>query len=103
MRSYLGGAELVGVVAETLTRGRFNVRIERVGRPEVKNMMLAPKQFDPVNRDLEIRDLYNMEDAFQLAEATRAPIGRAWMPTSPSGTDSTARPTGPRARTAPTR
>ena len=62
----LGGAELVGVVAETLTRGKFNVRIERVGRPEVKNMMLAPKQFDPVNRDLEIRDIYNMEDAFHL-------------------------------------
>jgi hypothetical protein len=56
------------VVAETLTRGRFNVRIERVGRPEVKNMMLAPKQFDPVNRDLEIRDLYNTEDAFHLAD-----------------------------------
>jgi hypothetical protein len=65
----LDGAELVGVVAETLTRGKFNVRIERVGRPEVKNMMLAPKQFDPVNRDLEIRDLYNMEDAFQLGDA----------------------------------
>ena len=62
----LAGVELVGVVAETLTRGKFNVRIERVGRPEVKNMMLAPKQFDPVNRDLEIRDLYNMEDAFHL-------------------------------------
>jgi hypothetical protein len=65
----LDGAELVGVVAETLTRGKFNVRIERVGRPEVKNMMLAPKQFDPVNRDLEIRDLYNMEDVFHLGEA----------------------------------
>jgi len=64
----LDGLELVGVVAETLTRGKLNVRIERVGRPEVKNMMLAPKQFDPVNRDLEVRDLYNMEDAFQLAE-----------------------------------
>src|SRR3954447_26225249 len=64
----LGGAPLVGVVAETLTRGTFNVRIERVGRPEVKNLMLGPKQFDPVNRDLEIRDLYNMEDAFNLAE-----------------------------------
>ena len=64
----LGGAELVGVVAETLTRGAFNVRIERVGRPEVKNMMLAPKQFDPVNRDLEIRDLYNSENAFGLAD-----------------------------------
>ena len=60
---------LVGVVAETLTRGEFNVRIERVGRPEVKNMMLAPKDFDPVNRDLEIRDLYNMDDAFHLGDS----------------------------------
>jgi hypothetical protein len=67
----LDGVGLVGVVAETLTRGTFNVRIERVGRPEVKNMMLAMKQFDPVNRDLEIRDLYNMEDAFHLGEAYR--------------------------------
>src|SRR4051794_8856190 len=64
----LGTASLMGVVAETLTRGRLNVRIERVGRPEVKNMMLAPKTFDPVNRDLEIRDLYNMEDAFDLQD-----------------------------------
>lgn len=67
----LGGAELVGVVAETLTRGVLPVRLERVGRPEVKNLLLAPKQFDPVNRDLEIRDLYNMEDAFTLAPAYR--------------------------------
>jgi hypothetical protein len=65
----LGGVGLVGVVAETLTRGTFNVRIERVGRPEVKNMMLAMKQFDQVNRDLEIRDIYNMEDGFHLGEA----------------------------------
>jgi hypothetical protein len=35
----------------------------------VKNMMLAPKQFDSVNRELEIRDLYNMEDAFHLGDA----------------------------------
>ena len=62
----LGGAPLVGVVAETLTRGVFNVRIERVGRPEVKNLILGPMQFDPVNQDLEIRDLYNMEDAFHI-------------------------------------
>src|SRR3954452_2773073 len=67
----LGGAELVGVVAETLTRGKFNVRIERVGRPEVKNLMLGPKQFDPVNQDLEIRDLYNMEDAFAVQDGYR--------------------------------
>ena len=67
----LGGAELVGVVAETLTRGKLTVRLERVGRPEVKNLMMAPKQFDPVNRDLEIRDLYNSEDAFHLSPAYR--------------------------------
>src|SRR5829696_4617715 len=68
----LDGAELVGVVAETLTRGTLEVRLERVGRPEVKNMMLGPKQFDQVNRDLEIRDLYNMEDAFELGASYRA-------------------------------
>jgi hypothetical protein len=68
-RELLGDWTLVGVVAETLTRGEFNVRIERVGRPEVKNMMLAPKDFDRVNRDLEIRDLYNMEDAFHLGDS----------------------------------
>jgi Domain of unknown function (DUF4331) len=65
----LDGPALVGVVAETLTRGTLAVRLERVGRPEVKNLLLAPKQFDTVNRDLEIRDLYNMEDAFRLAPA----------------------------------
>jgi Domain of unknown function (DUF4331) len=64
----LGGSELFGVVAETLTRGSLNVRLERAGRPEVPNLMLAPKQFDQVNRDLEIRDLYNMEDAFHLSD-----------------------------------
>jgi Domain of unknown function (DUF4331) len=65
----LGDAELVAVVAETLTRGKLNVRFERTGRPEIKNLMLAPKQFDLVNRDLEIRDLYNAEDAFGLSQA----------------------------------
>jgi hypothetical protein len=61
-------AGLVGVLAETLTHGRLNIRIERTGRPEVKNLLLAPKQFDQVNRDLEIRDIYNMEDGFHLAD-----------------------------------
>ena len=66
--TFLPGVQLVGVVMETLTRGKHSVRIERVGRPEVKNLLLAPKQFDTINRDLEIRDLYNMEDAFHLAD-----------------------------------
>ena len=63
----LGDLGFVGVVAETLTRGQLNVRLESAGRPEVPNMMLGPTQFDRVNRDLEIRDLYNMDDAFHPA------------------------------------
>ena len=74
---FLGGAELVAVVAETRTRGSLSVRIERVGRPEIKNLMLGPKQFDQVNRDLEIRDLYNMEDAFELGESLPGRVPRA--------------------------
>jgi hypothetical protein len=63
----LGDRGFVGVAAETLTRGQLNVRLESAGRPEVPNMMLGPMQFDRVNRDLEIRDLYNMDDAFHPA------------------------------------
>jgi hypothetical protein len=63
----LGNLELIGVAAETLTRGKLNVRLESAGRPEVPNMMLGPTQFDRVNRDLEIRDLHNMDDAFHPA------------------------------------
>ena len=65
--SVLGDLELVGVAAETLTAGKLNVRLESAGRPEVPNMMLGPTQFDQVNRDLEIRDLYNMDDQFHPA------------------------------------
>ena len=66
---------LLGVVGETLTSGH-PVRLERMGRPEIKNFLLQDKKFDPVNRDLEIRDIYNAEDAFNLSpsyvEAYRA-------------------------------
>jgi hypothetical protein len=56
---------LLAVVGETLTSGR-EIRVERMGRAEIKNVIMRPKKFDPVNRDLEIRDLYNAEDAFAL-------------------------------------
>jgi hypothetical protein len=65
--SVLGDMAFVGVAAETLTRGQLNVRLESAGRPEVPNMMLGPMEFDRVNRDLEIRDLYNMDDVFHPA------------------------------------
>ena len=64
----LEGGPLFAVVCETLTSGKRPIRLERVGRPEIKNISLGAKIFDPVNRDLEIRDLYNNEDAFNLSE-----------------------------------
>jgi hypothetical protein len=65
-RKILTGGPLFAVVCETLQAGPRPVRIERVGRPEIKNVSLSFKMFDQVNRDLEIRDLYNSEDAFNL-------------------------------------
>jgi hypothetical protein len=64
----LKGGPMFAVVCETLTSGKRPIRLERVGRPEIKNISLGAKTFDPVNRDLEIRDLYNNEDAFNLSE-----------------------------------
>lgn len=59
---------MVAVVAETVTRGAIEARFERIGRPEVKNFVLQPQARDQVNRDLEIRDLYNQEDAFKVGQ-----------------------------------
>jgi hypothetical protein len=66
-KTLLKGGPMFAVVCETLASGKWPVRIERVGRPEIKNVSLSWKMFDQVNRDLEIRDLYNSEDAFKLA------------------------------------
>jgi hypothetical protein len=63
-----GQGPIFGVVSETVTNGDVAIRLERFGRPEIKNLVLMPKQFDKVNRDLEIRDLYNGEDASALGE-----------------------------------
>ena len=93
---------LLGVVGETVTSGH-PVRLERMGRPEIKNFILQDKQFDPVNRDLEIRDLYNAEDAFDLGPTTSAPTAPGSTPTCPSSTGSTAGPTGRRTSRASTR
>jgi Domain of unknown function (DUF4331) len=66
-KTMLKGGPMFAVVCETLASGKRPVRIERVGRPEIKNVSLSWKMFDQVNQDLEIRDLYNSEDAFKLA------------------------------------
>jgi hypothetical protein len=66
--AFVGDGPMFAVVFETLASGKRPVRLERVGRPEIKNVTLGPMQYDPINRDLEIRDLYNMEDAFHLSK-----------------------------------
>lgn len=63
-----GRGPLLAVVGETVVAGKLPIRIERIGRPEIKNFILQLKQFDQVNRDLEVRDLYNLEDAFHMSK-----------------------------------
>ena len=64
------GVSLVGAIAETIvTRRGKPIRIERVGRPEIKNVLLANTTRDP--NGVELRDLYNKEDAFSLLKEYR--------------------------------
>ena len=68
-----GGVTLVGAIAENVvTRRGKPIRIERVGRPEMKNFILANPMRDPRTKGIELRDLYNKEDAFALSPVYRA-------------------------------
>lgn len=68
-----GGITLVGALAEDLvTRRGKPMRIERLGRPEIKNFALQNTTRDPRTRGVELRDLYNREDAFALSAEYRS-------------------------------
>jgi len=58
---------LLAVAAETITTGKLSTRLERYGRPLVKNVLLSRNGPDTVNRGFELRALYDQEDPFQLA------------------------------------
>ena len=62
-----GRGPLFGVVAETVAAGPLPIRLERFGRPEIKNFLLAQKGYDKLNPQIELRDLYNLEDAFHMS------------------------------------
>jgi Domain of unknown function (DUF4331) len=67
------GATLVAAVSENLvTRRGKPIRLERLGRPEIKNLVLANTTRDPHTTGVELRDLYNKEDAFALSREYRA-------------------------------
>jgi hypothetical protein len=66
------GSILVGAVSESVvTRRGKPIRIERLGRPEIKNVVLANTTRDPRTKGVELRDLYNREDAFALSREYR--------------------------------
>ena len=66
------GMTLVGAIAENIvTRRGKPIRIERLGRPEIKNFVLANTTRDPRTKGVELRDLYNREDAFALSREYR--------------------------------
>jgi Domain of unknown function (DUF4331) len=66
------GITLVGAIAENIvTRRGKPIRIERLGRPEIKNFVLASPMRDPRTKGVELRDLYNKEDAFALSKEYR--------------------------------
>src|ERR1700757_4892563 len=61
------GFTCVGAIAENVvTRRGKPIRIERVGRPEIKNVLMANATRDP--KGVELRDLYNKEDAFSISK-----------------------------------
>jgi len=65
------GATLIGAIAETVVTHRGKpIRIERFGRPEIKNVLLANPTREP--KGVELRDLYNKEDAFSLSKPYRS-------------------------------
>ncbi|MFF8400588.1 DUF4331 family protein [Streptomyces sp. NPDC014846] len=56
---------LFAVAAETVTAGPYPVRLERLGRPEVKNVLMSENGVDTANTVVDLRDLYNGEDPFR--------------------------------------
>ncbi|MBB6409208.1 hypothetical protein HNQ71_001873 [Mesorhizobium sangaii] len=94
-----GGATLIAAISETVVTRRGNpIRLERVGRPEMKNVIIANSARDPRTKGVELRDLYNREDAFALSNVYR-PLYESRLDTNLSFWDGldghTAWPVGP--------
>ena len=69
---HCGGTTLVGAIGETLvTRRGIPIRLEHVGRPEIKNVILGNPMRSQQGKGVELRDLYNREDGFALSPVYR--------------------------------
>ena len=68
----INGATLIAAISETLVTRRGNpIRLERVGRPEIKNVVMANPTRDSRTQGVELRDLYNRENAFAISPVYR--------------------------------
>ena len=66
------GVTLIGAIAETIvTRRGKPIRLEHLGRPEIKNVVMANPTRALRGKGVELRDLYNREDAFALSSEYR--------------------------------
>ena len=67
-----GGVTLIAAISENVvTRRGKPLRLERLGRPEIKNVLMANTTRDSRTKGVELRDLYNREDAFALSREYR--------------------------------
>lgn len=55
---------MYGVVSEIRTLGTKPIVLDTFGRPEVTNVILSDPGFDPVNQNIDLRDLFNRHDPF---------------------------------------
>jgi len=57
---------------ESLSQGTPAARFERIGRPEAKNVLLSVNGNDTVNATVDLRDLYNLDDPFDVPPESAA-------------------------------
>ncbi|MEU5531657.1 DUF4331 family protein [Streptomyces sp. NPDC020362] len=63
---------LWAAVGESLSQGVPTARFERIGRPEAKNVLLSVNGNDTVNTSVDLRDLYNLDDPFDVPPESAA-------------------------------
>ncbi len=65
---YLGSGTLFAIAAETLSKDRKSTRIDRMGRAEVTNTLIAVAAHAGMEDHDTLKDLYNSESSFDVLE-----------------------------------
>lgn len=71
VRRFDGTTQIAAIAETVVTRRGVPIRLERVGRPEIKNVVMANPTRDARAPGIELRDLYNREDTFALSPVYR--------------------------------